>query len=231
MKSFKIYILLLFVLFSSCSKKNSSSDYIKKVSGRYLYSSDEIMEVFFENNEMFIKWRGASNIKPLLVDENTYFVKELNEKIQFNTNSKNNKIYISLVPKSETKQLAYNYMKLDTMVRVPSEYLLEKKFDKALEGYLKIKKIDSLDPVINEESFNRLGYKELRNKNIEFAVEIFKINVALYPNSPNVYDSLGEAFMKNGDTVKAIENYKKSLSLDSGNRRAKEQLKKLEKKE
>ena len=33
---------------------------------------------------------------------------------------------------------------------------------------------------------------------------IFKINVALYPTSSNVYDSLAEAFMKSGDTVKAI---------------------------
>jgi predicted Zn-dependent protease len=55
--------------------------------------------------------------------------------------------------------------------------------------------------------------------------------MALYPNSSNVYDSLAEAYMKSGDTVQSIENYKKSLTLDSGNERAKRQLKKLEKKE
>ena len=37
--------------------------------------------------------------------------------------------------------------------------------------------------------------------------------------------------MKNSDTINAIKNYKKSLTLDSGNKRAKRQLNKLEKKE
>jgi hypothetical protein len=37
--------------------------------------------------------------------------------------------------------------------------------------------------------------------------------------------------MKSGDTVQAIENYKIALTFDSGNFRAKNQLKKLEKKE
>jgi predicted negative regulator of RcsB-dependent stress response len=46
-----------------------------------------------------------------------------------------------------------------------------------------------------------------------------------------VYDSLGEAFMKSGDTIEAIKNYKKSLALDSGNRRAKRILEKLENKD
>jgi hypothetical protein len=36
--------------------------------------------------------------------------------------------------------------------------------------------------------------------------------------------------MKSGDTLMAIENYQISLTLDSGNFRAKQQLKKLQKK-
>ncbi|MBE0424859.1 MAG: hypothetical protein IBX66_13150 [Lutibacter sp.] len=47
----------------------------------------------------------------------------------------------------------------------------------------------------------------MREKNFELAIAIFKINVALYPKSSNVYDSLGEAYLKSGDTLKAIENY------------------------
>jgi tetratricopeptide (TPR) repeat protein len=76
-----------------------------------------------------------------------------------------------------------------------------------------------------------LGYQKLRNKNYDNAIAIFEINVALYPDSPNVYDSLGEAYMEKGDTIEAINNYKKSLSLDSGNRRAKSRIKELENKD
>ncbi|NEW79078.1 MAG: hypothetical protein GZ086_06545 [Gelidibacter sp.] len=169
-------------------------------------------------------------MKPLKVDDSTFFVKEMNEKIQFLTNPANQQQYISLVPKEENKPIAYNFKKLKEDEKVPSEYLENKEFDKALEGYLAIKKKDSLDSSIDEKYLNSLGYKTLQEKNFEEAKAIFKINAVLYPNSSNVYDSLGEAYMKSGDTLKAIENYKKSLMLDSGNFRAKQQLKKLEKK-
>lgn len=232
MKFYHIKLFLCtFLTVASCNTVTNTPEFINKVSGRYLYNSDEIIEVYFENNEMYLKWRGANNIKPLLVNENTFYVKEMNEKIQFLTNPANQLNYIVLVPKVNDKTITYNFKKLKQDEKVPNEYLQNNQYNKALEGYLAIQKNDSLDISINESDFNKLGYKSLNKKDFEKAIQIFKINVALYPNSANVYDSLGEAFMKSGDTLKAILNYKKSLTLDSGNARAKRLLKKLEKKE
>ncbi len=231
MKFDYFFLFLTFVLFSGCSNNSNNPEFIKKVTGRYLYNSDEVIQVYFEENEMFLKWRGANKIKPLKVDDTTFFVKEMNEKIWFLNNPANQKEYMVFVPKEENTQIVYNFMKLKEGEKVPSEYLENKEFDKALVGYLVIKKKDSLDSSIDEKYLNSLGYKTLREKNFELATAIFMINVALYPKSSNVYDSLGEAYMKSGDTVKAIENYKMSLTFDSGNLRAKNQLKKLEKNE
>jgi tetratricopeptide (TPR) repeat protein len=224
-------LLLVFSFLFGCSNNSNNPEFIKKAEGRYLYNSDEVIQIYFEENEMYLAWRGANKIKPLKVDDSTFFVKEMNEKIQFLINPVNQKDYMVLVPKEESKTIVYNFMKLKNGEIVPSEYLKNKEFDKALEGYLAIKKKDSLDSSIDEKYLNSLGYKTLREKNFEEAKAIFKINAALYPNSSNVYDSLGEAYMKSGDTLKAIENYKISLTFDSGNLRAKRQLKKLEKKE
>jgi cytochrome c-type biogenesis protein CcmH/NrfG len=55
--------------------------------------------------------------------------------------------------------------------------------------------------------------------------------VELHPDSFNVYDSLGEAYMNSGDIKNAVDNYKKSLELNPDNANAKEMLKKLEKKD
>lgn len=225
------FFFLVFVLFYGCSNNANDPEFIKKATGRYLYNSDEIVEVYFEENEMYLAWRGAKKIKPLKVDDATFFVKEMNEKIQFLNNPENQKDYLVLVPKEENTPIVYNFMKLNEGEKVPSEYLENKEFNKALEGYLAIKKKDSLDSSIDEKYFNSLGYKMLREKNFELATAIFNINVALYPKSSNVYDSLAEAYLKSGDTVKAIENYKIAVTFDSGNNRAKNQLKKLEKKE
>ena len=55
----------------------------------------------------------------------------------------------------------------------------------------------------------------------------FEKNVQEYPQSSNVYDSLGEAYMKVGQKDLAIQNYEKSLQLNPKNNNAVEQLKKL----
>jgi Flp pilus assembly protein TadD len=64
--------------------------------------------------------------------------------------------------------------------------------------------------------------------NMDAALEVFKLNVQLFPQSANVYDSLGEACMRSGENANAIKNYKRSLELNPNNTNAKENLKKLQ---
>ena len=56
---------------------------------------------------------------------------------------------------------------------------------------------------------------------------LLKLNVEAYPNSANVYDSLGEAYFVSGNTPQAIQNCEKSLTLDPANKHAAMMLKKL----
>jgi len=53
--------------------------------------------------------------------------------------------------------------------------------------------------------------------------------MALYPKSDNVYDSLADAYLRNGDSLQAFNNYKKALELNTGNDRAKAYIKKYSK--
>jgi tetratricopeptide (TPR) repeat protein len=80
-----------------------------------------------------------------------------------------------------------------------------------------------------ESEFNALGYRLKGAGKIKDAIEIFKLNVELCPESANAYNSLAEAYMSSGDSKKAIRNYQKSLELNPDNNNAKEMLKKLEK--
>ena len=72
-----------------------------------------------------------------------------------------------------------------------------------------------------------VGYRLLGQLKVREAIEVLKLNVEAYPNSANAYDSLGEAYMRAGDTQNAIANYQKSLDLDPKNANAAEMLKKL----
>lgn len=82
--------------------------------------------------------------------------------------------------------------------------------------------------LIKESVLNWLGYHFLYWWGREDeALGIFQLNVWLYPDSANAYDSLGEAHLVLGDTESAIKCYKKSLELNPKNTNATEQLKRL----
>ena len=59
------------------------------------------------------------------------------------------------------------------------------------------------------------------------AIRVFQLNVEAYPQSSNTYDSLGEAYMDDGDKLQAIANYQKSLQLNPKNHNAVRMLQKL----
>lgn len=63
----------------------------------------------------------------------------------------------------------------------------------------------------NEDELTMYGYGYLWSGNVAEAIAIFKLIVAEFPDSSNPYDSLGEAYLKNGDNELALANYQKSL--------------------
>ena len=81
--------------------------------------------------------------------------------------------------------------------------------------------------VMDDGAINELGYKYLNENKSAVAFSIFKFNVAINPNSSNVYDSLGEIYLLQKDTVNALGNYKKSVALNPNNLNAIKVLNKL----
>ncbi len=75
--------------------------------------------------------------------------------------------------------------------------------------------------VLDERIVNRLGYELLGLDKVHEAVAVFRLNVAAYPASSNVYDSLGEALLAAGDRAQSLANYEKSVALDPGNENGK----------
>lgn len=93
--------------------------------------------------------------------------------------------------------------------------------------YVKLKKNDANNFNFSENQLNQLGYHYLGNDKVDYATTIFKINVDNFPKSSNVYDSYGEALLKQGKKEKAIENYKKSININPANEGGIKVLKKL----
>ncbi len=64
-----------------------------------------------------------------------------------------------------------------------------------------------------EDVVNYMGYERLQAGDAKSAVEIFKLNVEAYPKSANVYDSVSDAYLADGQKDLARENAKKALEL------------------
>jgi tetratricopeptide (TPR) repeat protein len=79
----------------------------------------------------------------------------------------------------------------------------------------------------NENDLNSLGYMLMNRRMNSESITVFKLALEIYPKSANLFDSLGEAYMKNGDNKNAIMNYEKSLQLNPGNENAKKILDKI----
>ncbi len=86
----------------------------------------------------------------------------------------------------------------------------------------------STSPEVMEGYFNFLGYSYLEDNMIDKALEVFKLNVKLYPTAWNTYDSLGEAYALAGNKDLAVENYKKSIELNPENEHVKDMLGRIE---
>jgi tetratricopeptide (TPR) repeat protein len=65
----------------------------------------------------------------------------------------------------------------------------------------------------NESQVNNLAYYMMRQKQFTKAEALFRLNIANYPRSANCYDGLGDLYLAKGDKAKAIEYFKKTLTL------------------
>ena len=75
------------------------------------------------------------------------------------------------------------------------------------------RKRDPKASLFSEAIVNVLGYEHLQTGDNKGAVEIMKLNVTAYPDSPNAYDSLSDAYLADGQKEAAKENAKKALEL------------------
>lgn len=101
----------------------------------------------------------------------------------------------------------------------------EEGVDAGMEKFEELK-ADETYAVI-EPHMNRIGYQLLQNGKTKEAIEVFKLNVAEFPDSWNTYDSLAEGYMMDGQKELAIEFYKKSIEMNPDNQNGKDMLAKI----
>jgi hypothetical protein len=139
-----------------------------------------------------------------------------------------------IIPANSTLIFDVELMSVHKALKPVADTLLMVIFDKdvktAIEVYHDLKDNYENDYNFKEGQLNTLGYQLMQGGRVKDAIEIFKLNVEEFPDSFNVYDSLGEGYMADGNTKLAIKNYEKSIKLNPKNENGKKMLEKLKEK-
>ncbi|WP_374445295.1 serine hydrolase [Epilithonimonas sp.] len=119
-----------------------------------------------------------------------------------------------------------------SIAKIYGNILYNKGAAEARETLETLKK-DTLNYYLSENEMNALGYDFMGNSNpyhlpekhfYKQAIETFKTNTNLFPDSWNAYDSYAEALLKDGQKDEAIKIYQKSIELNPDNKNGKKVL-------
>ncbi|MCK5028381.1 MAG: hypothetical protein KAR57_02015 [Bacteroidales bacterium] len=212
------------------SSVNLSDNAFNKICGKYSISSYLKINIQKVNNELICTIDDHIDnyfkINTSIYSESNYKFASRFPFLNFTFNSLNDSIqYVDINWHGTTKRA----IKVDNDYKLPIEHLTTGNIEKGITAILnnqdKIKNnTNNLEGIVNI-----LGYRYLRQAKFSDAIQIFTLNVNLFPKSSNVYDSRAEAYMLNGETELAIENYQKSLQINPENTNAINMLEKLNK--
>ena len=138
------------------------------------------------------------------------------------------------IQSSDADMVARRARELERYIKDSASYAVEQEIEKAgVKAGLKLARKLRGDPqnklYFEETEFNAIGYRLMGEGRLDDAIAVFKLNVEMYPESANTYDSLAEAYMKKGEKKLAVENFEQSLKLNPQNKNAEEKLKELRK--
>ncbi len=75
-----------------------------------------------------------------------------------------------------------------------------------------------------DKALNTYGYYLMNHGELDRAIAALRMNTMFFRDLPNVYDSLGEAYLKNEEPEKALKMYQKVITMDPQNENAQKQL-------
>lgn len=105
--------------------------------------------------------------------------------------------FMALYPDNTFMQNQYQSLQLNQLIQEKGvEYLA-----------LNIETLSDKYNITNANVLNAIGYNLINNEDYDDAVGVFRINVDLYPDVANNYDSLGEGYTLLGNNQEAISNY------------------------
>lgn len=180
-------------------------DVLASAPGRYRYSRTEPVTVTAEDDRLFLTYLGGEPMELFHIGDGRYIRRERSAPITF-TNGE-----LSFVLPNASLQ---SCLLLADGERLPRELLIAGRYADALAGYRAALDATPDDRTVSEGYLNGEGYVALEAGRLDEAIATLRLNADLYPESANVWDSLGEAYRAAGDLEQSLACYRTALDRD-----------------
>ncbi len=199
---------------------------LERVSGRYHTATDGFATVSHSGDRLYLQYNAWDREEIFRISDSTYTGRNDDRPIQF-TVGKDGAVGMmaQLAPDGTVDQSA---TRMGADEHVPFELVLAGKPEEAVAAYRALRTASPEEEAVKEQVINDRGYRLLNAGKVVAARDLFYVNIALYPESSNVYDSYAEACLKNGEEELALVNYRKSFAMDPKNTNAERVIKELE---
>jgi CubicO group peptidase (beta-lactamase class C family) len=203
----------------------------ERAAGRYRLGFDQVVEVGVGDGALLVDISGLPRFRMHQMDDETFVTRERAGEIRFQRDGNGDVPSMILHLSDSLGRLGSEPRSLPRMEagdQTPLEQLLGGETEMATSLYRELFASDPNASEISENRLNGLGYQYLWQDRPEEAVAVFRLYAALYPDSANAHDSLGEALMKSGRVDESLASYQRSLELDATNFNAKEMIDSLQ---
>ena len=176
--------------------------------GRYRINGEQVATVRFDNEKLFLNLAGDEPTELVPVADDRYLRRERAGAVTIEINSDGDQELAFEKAKDEWQRFPL----LQSEQKMPRELLLEGQSEAALAAYRQLR--DAKDKAASEDYLNQQGIDLARRGRLDAAIKLLALNTELYPESANTWDSLGYAWLLQGDKDKARNNYEKALEID-----------------
>ncbi len=191
---------------------------MKQLTGRYRGGADNSVTIALRNGKLYREPLRESPTELVHIGDGRFVCRTDDRTRKFEKQPDGNMGLIVSGPSKDDPFFTLERMKDDE--HVPFEFIKSGDREAALKAYEKLRAAQPDEMAVNEQVLNTTGYELLNSGELQQARDLLYVNMKLYPQSANVYDSYAEACLKLGDKREALANYKRASAMDPQNMNA-----------
>ncbi|MEM7244438.1 MAG: serine hydrolase [Acidobacteriota bacterium] len=195
--------------FGTHPKAETPKEALETYPGRYQFNAEQGFTIERRGERLFMRYFSGEAEELIHVGNGRYLRRGRTSPITFTV--KDSVAAFHFVNENGTRQ---THRRLADGERALREVLIDDGYERALPLYRRLLQRSPDDPAIAEGYLNSQGYGMASAELFEPAIGILRIAAALYPESANTYDSVGEIYRQSGQPGLSLKWYRKALAID-----------------